>query len=113
MSRPLRLNCQSRIGNRETLELGRRVATVERMTIQRMENVGIVVDDLAAATAFFVELGLNLLGEGPVGDELRPAANRLASVSGRPGAGSSNGTPAQTLSAPPEAGLEINYLAPW
>jgi catechol 2,3-dioxygenase-like lactoylglutathione lyase family enzyme len=26
------------------------------MTIQRMEHVGIVVDDLAAATAFFVEL---------------------------------------------------------
>jgi catechol-2,3-dioxygenase len=28
------------------------------MTIQRMEHVGIVVDDLAAATEFFVELGL-------------------------------------------------------
>src|SRR6266536_2319056 len=41
-------------------------ATVERMTIQRMEHVGIVVDDLAAATAFFVELGLKLQGEGPV-----------------------------------------------
>jgi catechol 2,3-dioxygenase-like lactoylglutathione lyase family enzyme len=36
------------------------------MTIQRMEHVGIVVDDLAAATAFFVELGLELLGEGSV-----------------------------------------------
>jgi catechol 2,3-dioxygenase-like lactoylglutathione lyase family enzyme len=34
------------------------------MTIQRMEHVGIVVDDLAAATAFFVELGLKLQGEG-------------------------------------------------
>src|SRR5918993_1106462 len=34
------------------------------MTIQRMENVGIVVNDLAAATAFFVELGLELLGQG-------------------------------------------------
>jgi hypothetical protein len=33
-------------------------------SIQRMENVGIVVDDLAAATAFFIELGLELLGEG-------------------------------------------------
>jgi hypothetical protein len=33
-----------------------RVATVERLTIQRMDHVGIVVDDLAAATAFFVEL---------------------------------------------------------
>jgi catechol 2,3-dioxygenase-like lactoylglutathione lyase family enzyme len=28
------------------------------MTIQRMDHVGIVVDDLAAATAFFVELGV-------------------------------------------------------
>lgn len=36
------------------------------MTIQSMENVGIVVDDIEAATAFFVELGLKLLGEGPV-----------------------------------------------
>jgi catechol 2,3-dioxygenase-like lactoylglutathione lyase family enzyme len=36
------------------------------MTIQRLENVGIVVTDLAAATAFFVELGLKVLGEGPV-----------------------------------------------
>jgi catechol 2,3-dioxygenase-like lactoylglutathione lyase family enzyme len=31
-----------------------------------MEHVGIVVDDLAAATAFFVELGLELQGGGPV-----------------------------------------------
>jgi catechol 2,3-dioxygenase-like lactoylglutathione lyase family enzyme len=36
------------------------------VTIQRLENVGIVVNDLAAATAFFVELGLELLGEGTV-----------------------------------------------
>jgi catechol 2,3-dioxygenase-like lactoylglutathione lyase family enzyme len=36
------------------------------MTIQRMEHVGIVVDDLAAATAFFAELGLELRGEEPV-----------------------------------------------
>ncbi len=36
------------------------------MTVQRMDHVGIVVDDLAAATAFFVQLGLRLLGEGPV-----------------------------------------------
>jgi catechol 2,3-dioxygenase-like lactoylglutathione lyase family enzyme len=36
------------------------------MTIQRMENVGIVVDDLAAAIAFFLELGLELEGEAPV-----------------------------------------------
>jgi catechol 2,3-dioxygenase-like lactoylglutathione lyase family enzyme len=36
------------------------------MAIQRMDHVGIVVDDLAAATAFFVELGLNLQGEWSV-----------------------------------------------
>ena len=36
------------------------------MTIQRMEHVGIVVDDLEAATAFFGELGLKLQGEGQV-----------------------------------------------
>jgi catechol 2,3-dioxygenase-like lactoylglutathione lyase family enzyme len=36
------------------------------MAIQRMEHVGIVVDDLAAATAFFVELGLTLQGEASV-----------------------------------------------
>jgi len=42
------------------------VATVPPMTIQRLENVGIVVDDLAAATAFFVELGLKLQGEATV-----------------------------------------------
>jgi catechol 2,3-dioxygenase-like lactoylglutathione lyase family enzyme len=33
------------------------------MTLQRMEHVGIVVDDLAAATEFFVALGLKLQGE--------------------------------------------------
>jgi catechol 2,3-dioxygenase-like lactoylglutathione lyase family enzyme len=31
-----------------------------------MDHVGIVVDDLAAATAFFLELGLELQGESPV-----------------------------------------------
>jgi len=36
------------------------------MTIERMEHVGIVVNDLAAATAFFVELGLTLQGEASV-----------------------------------------------
>jgi catechol 2,3-dioxygenase-like lactoylglutathione lyase family enzyme len=36
------------------------------MTIQRMDHVGIVVDDLAAAMEFFVELGLELQGGGPV-----------------------------------------------
>jgi catechol 2,3-dioxygenase-like lactoylglutathione lyase family enzyme len=36
------------------------------MTLRRMDNVGIVVDDLAAAIAFFVELGLELEGEMPI-----------------------------------------------
>jgi catechol 2,3-dioxygenase-like lactoylglutathione lyase family enzyme len=36
------------------------------MTVRRMDHVGIVVDDLAAATEFFVELGLEPQGEGSV-----------------------------------------------
>jgi catechol 2,3-dioxygenase-like lactoylglutathione lyase family enzyme len=36
------------------------------MTIQRMDHVGIVVDDLAAATEFFLELGLEPQGDGMV-----------------------------------------------
>ncbi|MGC5285360.1 VOC family protein [Micromonospora sp. DT231] len=36
------------------------------MTIQRMDNVLIVVDDLDAVIAFFVELGMELEGRGPV-----------------------------------------------
>ncbi|HUH81257.1 MAG TPA: VOC family protein [Solirubrobacteraceae bacterium] len=36
------------------------------MTIQRMEHVGVVVDDLVAATEFFIELGLELQGEASV-----------------------------------------------
>src|SRR4051794_8967529 len=33
------------------------------MTIQRIEHVGIVVDDLEAAKGFFVELGLEIQGQ--------------------------------------------------
>ena len=36
------------------------------MTLQRMDNVLIVVDDLAAAKAFFAELGMELEGETQV-----------------------------------------------
>ncbi len=36
------------------------------MTVLRLEHIGIVVDDLAAATAFFVALGLELEGEASV-----------------------------------------------
>ncbi|MCX4548661.1 MULTISPECIES: VOC family protein [unclassified Streptomyces] len=36
------------------------------MTIQRMDNVGIVVDDLEAAVAFFTDLGMELEGTAQV-----------------------------------------------
>ena len=36
------------------------------MTVKRMDNVLIVVDDLEAAKAFFIELGLKLEGETTV-----------------------------------------------
>ena len=36
------------------------------MTIKRMDHVGVVVDDLAAAIAFFLELGMELEGEAAV-----------------------------------------------
>jgi catechol 2,3-dioxygenase-like lactoylglutathione lyase family enzyme len=36
------------------------------MTIKRMDHVGVVVEDLEAAVAFFVELGLELEGEATV-----------------------------------------------
>ncbi|TCT23416.1 VOC family protein [Thermomonas haemolytica] len=36
------------------------------MAVKRMDNVGIVVEDLDAAIEFFVELGLNLEGRMPI-----------------------------------------------
>ena len=36
------------------------------MTIRRMDNVAIVVDDLDAAVAFFTELGMELEGKGQI-----------------------------------------------
>ncbi|HUA73479.1 MAG TPA: VOC family protein [Solirubrobacteraceae bacterium] len=36
------------------------------MTIQRMDNVGIVVEDLDAAIAFFTELGMELDGKAEI-----------------------------------------------
>src|SRR4051812_31451486 len=37
------------------------------MAIERMDNVGIVVEDLDAAVGFFVELGMELEGQAEVG----------------------------------------------
>lgn len=39
---------------------------VGHMTIQRMDNVAIVVDDLDAAIAFFAELGMELEGRAEI-----------------------------------------------
>ena len=36
------------------------------VTIKRMDNVGIVVDDLDAAVAFFIELGMELEGQAQI-----------------------------------------------
>ena len=49
------------------------------MTIQQMHHVSVVVDDLEAAIAFFVELGMELEGEAPIEG---PAVDRLNSLDG-------------------------------
>jgi catechol 2,3-dioxygenase-like lactoylglutathione lyase family enzyme len=59
------------------------------MTIQRMEHVGIVVDDLEAATAFFVELGLKLQGEGQVDRPRSPKRTASSDAAFRGGQGPS------------------------
>lgn len=50
------------------------------MTVTRMDNVGIVVEDLDAAIAFFVELGLTLEGRMPIEGEW---AGRVTGVRGQ------------------------------
>src|ERR671922_1957004 len=47
------------------------------MTIRRMDNVGIVFNDLAAAVAFFVDLGLEREGETTVEG---PSVDRLVGL---------------------------------
>jgi catechol 2,3-dioxygenase-like lactoylglutathione lyase family enzyme len=49
------------------------------MTIQRMDNVAMVVDDLKAAIAFFAELGLELEGEATVEG---PSVDRVVGLDG-------------------------------
>jgi catechol 2,3-dioxygenase-like lactoylglutathione lyase family enzyme len=49
------------------------------MTVHRMDHAGIVVEDLAAAVAFFVELGLELEGEAAVEG---PWVDRLVGLEG-------------------------------
>jgi catechol 2,3-dioxygenase-like lactoylglutathione lyase family enzyme len=50
------------------------------MTVQRLEHIGIVVDDLPAATAFFTVLGLELEGEASVEGGLVDRINGLEGV---------------------------------
>lgn len=50
------------------------------MTIKRMDNVGVVVEDLDAAIEFFTELGLTLEGRMPIEGEW---AGRVTGVRGQ------------------------------
>ena len=50
------------------------------MTIQRMDHVSVVVDNLEAAIAFFVELGMELEGEAPIEGRSVDSLNGLDGV---------------------------------
>ena len=50
------------------------------MTIKRLDHVSVVVDDLAAAIAFFTALGMTLEGEAPVESPSVDRVNGLESV---------------------------------
>jgi catechol 2,3-dioxygenase-like lactoylglutathione lyase family enzyme len=50
------------------------------MTIKRLDHVSVVVDDLAAAIAFFTALGMTLEGEAPVEGPWVDRVNGLESV---------------------------------
>src|SRR2546429_8046832 len=52
---------------------------LEGMTIQRMDNVAIVVEDLDAAVAFFAVLGMELEGKGQIKG---PWADRTVGLDG-------------------------------
>jgi len=50
------------------------------MTVRRMDNVGIVVDDMDAAIDFFIELGLELEGRAPVEGDWADGVTGLAGM---------------------------------
>ncbi|WP_235999604.1 VOC family protein [Qaidamihabitans albus] len=54
--------------------------TEQRGALQRMDNIAIVVDDLAAAKAFFTELGMELEGEATLEGSLVDRLIRLDGV---------------------------------
>src|SRR6185436_11855742 len=80
------------------------------MALKRMDNVLIVVDDLEAVKAFFIELGLTLEGEQTVEG---PAVAKLigledaAGVGGAGGAGGVRATLAM-LRTPDGQGIELD-----
>lgn len=50
------------------------------MTVKRMDNVGIVVEDMDAAIAFFTELGLQLEGRAPIEGDWADGVTGLAGM---------------------------------
>ena len=50
------------------------------MTLKRLDHVSVVVDDLAAAVAFFTALGMTVEGEMPVEGPWVDRVNALESV---------------------------------
>jgi catechol 2,3-dioxygenase-like lactoylglutathione lyase family enzyme len=50
------------------------------MTIKRLDHVSVVVDDLAAAVAFFAALGMTIEGEAPVEGDAVDRVNALEGV---------------------------------
>ena len=54
------------------------------MTLKRMDNVAVVVDDLAAAVAFFNELGLEREGEAQPNDPRLTASSGSTAFHGLP-----------------------------
>ena len=50
------------------------------MTVKRMDNVGIVVEDLDAAIEFFIELGLELEGRAPIEGDWADGVTGLRSM---------------------------------
>ena len=52
------------------------------MTIQRMDHVGVVVDDLEAAVAYFVELGMEVQGDGSGSAVEGPWVDQVVGIEG-------------------------------
>ena len=50
------------------------------MTVKRMDNIGIVVEDIDAAIAFFTELGLELEGRAPIEGEWAEGVTGLRDI---------------------------------